>query len=341
MKKIKRADIERILILCAAALVVVLALKGNEQTTSQVLVEQSSIPVEQTMTDTSVEKVSTVVFYEDGDGYLVPVTRRIEKTDGIAKATLNLMVKDSVNDMQAARLGLRTVIPEGTTFEIDIAGGRANVNVSKEALTCSSAAEEALMVDAITNAMACFATVEEVTLEFDGQKRSRLTYGTDVSGVFAGGNLNMESVETLSGNADTVQLYFPSQTGRLLVPVTRTVFSDADVSTAVLELAKGPKDDSGLEKALPENCGVKGVTMKDGVVSINFSKEFKETLENSDGGEQAIRAILFTCSQFPGVKKVEVLVEGSKLEKQPEAASTFINEETEVMSQYPGVVELD
>ena len=341
MKKIKRADIERILILCAATLVVVLALQGGDQTTSQVLVEQTSIPIEQTMTSQNAEMVSTVVFYEDGDGYLVPVTRQIEKTDGIARATLNLMVKDSANDMQAARLGLRTVIPEGTTFEIDIADGRANVNVSKEALTCASAAEEALMVDAITNTMACFSSVDEVTLEFDGQKRSRLTYGTDVSGVFSGGKLNLESVETFSKDAGLVQLYFPSQTGRMLVPVTRTVFSTADVATAVLELAKGPKDDSGLERALPADCGVKNVTMKDGVVSINFSREFKEVMENSDGGEQAIRAILFTCSQFPGVKKVEVLVEGQKLEKQPPAAPTFINDETEVMAQYPGVVELD
>ena len=339
--KIKRADIERILIVCAAALVVVLALKGNEQTTSQVLVEQAAIPIEQTMAATDVETVPTVVFYEDGEGYLVPVTRQVAKTDGIAKATLNLMVKDDVNDMQAARLGLRTVIPQGTTFEIDIRNGRANVNVSKEALNCSSAAQEALMVDAITNAMTCFSTVDEVTLEFDGQKRSRLTYGTDVSGVFAGGNLNMESVETFSENAGLVELYFPSQTGRLLVPVTRTVYSDADVSTAVLELAKGPKDDSGLERALPEGCGVKSVSMKDGTVTLNFSKEFKETMESSDGGEQAVRALLFTCSQFPGVKKVEVLVEGEKLEQQPKTTETFINLEEEVIAQYPGVVELD
>ena len=82
-----------------------------------------------------------------------------------------------------------------------------------------------------------------------------------MSGVFSGGNLNLESVETFSENAGLVQLYFPSQTGRLLVPVTRTVFSDADVSTAVLELAKGPRNDSGLERALPEGCGIKSVTM--------------------------------------------------------------------------------
>lgn len=339
--KIKRADIERILILCAAVLVVVLALQGGQQTTSQVLVDQTEIPVEQTLAVEKGETIPTVVYYQDGDNYLVPVTRQIAKTDGIAKAALSLMVKSPENDMQAARLGLRTVVPEGTTFEIDIHDGKANVNMSKEALTCASAADEALMVEAVTNTMMCFSTVEEVTLEFDGQKRSRLTFGTDVSGVFSSAAPNLESVETFSEDANMVSLYFPSQTGRLLVPVTRTVYSNADPTTAMLELAKGPKDDSGLERALPENCGIKAVTMKNGVVTVDFSKEFTQAMEGSDGGRQAIRAILFTCAQFPGVKKVEVLVDGQKPDLQPDAEATFINDEEEVIAQYPGVVELD
>jgi len=339
--KIKRADIERILILCAAVLVVVLALQGGGQPSATVMVDETEIPIEQTLSLDEGEKVSTVVFYEDGDGYLVPVTRQIAKTDGIAKATLNLMVKSSENDMQAARLGLRTVIPEGTTFDIDIADGRANVSMSKEALGCMSAAEEAQMVDAVVNTMTCFSTVEEVTLEFDGQKRSKLTYGTDVSGVFTGGNVNLETVETFSADAGMVQLYFPSQTGRLLVPVTRMVYSDADVSTAVLELAKGPRDDSGLERAMPEGSGIKKVTMKDGVVTVDLTREFSQAMEATDGGRQAIRALLFTCSQFPGVKKVDVLIEGEKPALPEDAQSTFINDEQEVMGQYPGVVELD
>lgn len=339
--KIKRADIERILILCAAALVVVLALRSGGQTTSQVLVETAEVPVEQTSASTKGDTVSAVVYYEDGDGYLVPVTRQVEKTDGIAKATLNLMVKSGENDMQAARLGLRTVIPEGTTFDIDIANGRANVNMSKEALSCSGAEQENLMVNAVAGALSCFSTVDEVTFEFDGRKRSKLTYGTDVSGVFSGDELNLESVETFSKDANLVKLYFPSQTGRLLVPVTRAVFSNADVSTALLELAKGPRSDSGLERALPEDCGIKSVVMKDGVVTVNFSKEFKQTMEETDGGKQAVRAILFTCSQFPGVKKVEVLVDGEKPALPEDTRSTFINDEQEVIAQYPGVVELD
>ncbi len=339
--KIKRADMERILILCAAVLVVVLALQGGQQTTSQVLVDQTELPVQQTVATNAGETIATVVYYQDGDNYLVPVTRQIPKTDGIAKAALSLMVKSPENDMQAARLGLRTVIPEGTTFEIDIQNGRANVNMSKEALTCATAQEEAIMVEAVTNTMMCFSTVEEVTLQFDGQKRSKLTFGTDVSGVFATSNPNLESVETFSEDANLVSLYFPTQTGRLMVPVTRAVFSDADLTTAMVELARGPQDDSGLERALPEGCGIKGVTMKDGVVTVNFSKEFTQAMEGSDGGQQAIRAILFTCSQFPGVKKVEVLVEGQKPELQPNAEATFINDEQEVIAQYPGVVELD
>lgn len=36
-----------------------------------------------------------VCWYEDGEGYLVPVTRQIPLQDGVAKATLSLMVKSS------------------------------------------------------------------------------------------------------------------------------------------------------------------------------------------------------------------------------------------------------
>lgn len=339
--KIKRADIERILILCAAVLVVVLALRGNQQTTTQTLYEQDQLTVTQTNADSYVEKIATTVFYEDGEGYLVPVTRQIPKTDGIAKATLSLMVKDSQNDMEAARLGLRTVIPEGTTFDVDIQNGKARVDVSKEALNCISAEQEALMVSAINNTMSCFSTVDEVTLLFDGQKRSKLTYGTDVSGVFSQSVVNLESMETFSTDNQLVQLYFPSQTGRLLVPVTRAVFSDADPTTAMVELAKGPLEDSGLERALPKDVGIRNVTMKDGVVTVDFTKEFKQSLESTDGGQQTIRAILFTCSQFPGVKKVQLLVEGEPLDSQPDSATTFINAEEEVIAQYPGVIEVD
>ena len=340
----RRVDLERLLIVGAAGLVVVLALRGGGDTTQTMVYdappltsETSSASLEET------EMTSTVCWYEDGDGYLVPVTRQIPLQDGIAKATLSLMVQSSENDLAAARMGLTNVIPEGVSFDIDISNGKARVDMSREALSCASAEDELLMVQGVAATLCGFDTVEEVSFLFDGQKRSRLTHGTDVSGAFTEDMVNVESVATLSGSsyADQVQLYFPSASGRMLVPVTRTVFSPADLPTAILELAKGPKSDSGLECPLPESCGVRSVSVKNGVATIDFTREFARIAEQSDGGHQAMQAIIFTASQFPGVKQVSVLVEGKAYQTEPQAASTWVNAAEDVMAWYPGVVEID
>lgn len=337
----RRVDMERLLIVGAAALVVVLALRGGDEATTTMVYDTP--PVSASTPMDNVEMVSTVCWYEDGDGYLVPVTRKIPMQDGIAKATLALMVESSENDLAAARMGLTNVIPEGVTIDLDIANGKARVDLSKEALDCANAEEELLMVQGVAATLCGFETVEEVSFLFDGQKRSQLTHGTDVSGVFTEDSVNIESVATFSSNAhaDAVQLYFPSASGRMLVPVTRTVFSPADISTAILELAKGPKTDSGLECPIPGKCGVKSVTVKNGVATIDFTKEFAAIAQESDGGHQTVQAVLFTASQFPGVKKVSILVDGQPFHTEPQTATTWVNMADEVMAQYPGVVEID
>ncbi len=339
----RRVDMERLLIVGAAALVVVLALRGGEETTTTMVYDTPPVSTSTSANASNVEMVSTVCWYEDGDGYLVPVTRQIPMQDGIAKATLALMVESSENDLAAARMGLTNVIPEGVTIDLDIANGKARVDLSEEALNCSSAEEELLMVQGVAATLCGFETVEEVSFLFDGQKRSQLTHGTDVSGVFTEDSVNIESVATFgdSSSADAVQLYFPSASGRMLVPVTRTVFSPADLPTAILELAKGPKTDSGLECPIPGKCGVKSVSIKNGVATIDFTKEFAAIAQESDGGHQAVQAVLFTASQFPGVKKVSILVDGQPFHTEPQAATTWVNNADEVMAQYPGVIEID
>ncbi len=343
MKLPRRVDMERLLIVGAAALVVVLALRGGEEAQTTMVYDTPPVSQSTAAQAADVEMVSTVCWYEDGDGYLVPVTRQIPMQDGIAKATLALMVESSENDLSAARMGLTNVIPEGVTIDLDISGGKARVDLSKEALDCASAEEELLMVQGVAATLCGFETVEEVSFLFDGQKRSQLTHGTDVSGVFTLDSVNVESVATFadSDNASAVQLYFPSASGRMLVPVTRTVFSPADISTAILELAKGPKTDSGLECPIPGKCGVKSVSVKNGVATIDFTKDFAEIAQASDGGDQAVQAILFTASQFPGVKKVSILVEGQPFHPEPQTATTWVNNAEEVMAQYPGVIEID
>ncbi len=348
--KIKRSDVERMLIAGAAGLVLLLAVRGTQTDlpTGELYEEPiDQIPAQDVVSQPEGPTQATVVYYQDGEGYLVPVQRQVSKQDGIAKATLGLMVQDTYNDMEAARLGLRTVIPEGTAFDLNIANGRARIDVSKEALATSDAEQEANMVAAVVYTLTEFPTVKEVEFLVDGQKRSKLTHGTDVSGVFHRENLNLESLGDVDStatmaDANQVQLYFPSDSGRLLVPVTRMVYSEPDINTAMLELAKGPRKDSGLQQPLPNDVGLIDVKVSNGTATVNFTKEFMTVAEQSDGGQQALRALMLTCTQYPGVKNVKILVDGKAYTPQiAQDQTTFANVADRIVESFPEVMVID
>ncbi len=256
--------------------------------------------------------VNTVVYYQDNYGYLVPVMCSVPAEDGIAKATLSLMVKSTANDMQAARLGLRTVLPENMSIDLDITGGLARIDLGEEALSMADAAAESNMITAIVQALTEFPTVEKVEFLIDGQHMETLPHGTDVSGQFTRADLNPElaSASIALEDAEPVTLYFPGDASSVLVPVTRMVYSEPDINTAVVELCKGPSASSPLENALPAGCGVIDVTVEDGIAKINFTGEFIELAENSDGGRLALKALVLTCTQFEGIEGVEIYVDG-------------------------------
>ena len=314
--RLRRVDVERMLIACSAALVLMLSVRGRSMEKEPYEEPLEDIPVSGTAASASATELQqTVVYYEDGDGYLVPVQRDVERQDGIAKATLNLMVQSARNDMDAARLGLIPVVPEGTTFDLDIANGHARVDMSRAVLSAADKQQEENLRTAIVWALTEFDTVKDVSFLVDGQQRDTLTHGTNISGSYTRVGLNQEeATQEVFGGASEVQLYFPAQDGRLLVPVSRTVYSSDDVATAVFEFLRGPKADSGLETPLPEDTQLLGVSVKDGVVTINFSKGFTQIAEQSDGGVQAMRALMLTCTRYPGVKRVKILVDGEPYE---------------------------
>lgn len=285
-------------------------------------------------TQEPIETMNTTVYYQDNFGYLVPVTRTIRAETGVARATVNLMVKSVYNDMEAARLGLRTVIPENTTFDLDISDGIARIDLSKEALSCANAEAEETMIGAVVQTLTTFPTVEKVRFLFDGQELKTLRGGTNVSGDFTRQTLNPES--DIPGDASAVTLYFTGDSPSMIVPVTRAVFGKADLTTAVLELVKGPSTESPLDGVLPSGCGLIGVELKNGVAKINFSEEFIRIAENSDGGRLAMRALTLTCSQFEGVKKVEILVDGEPYDpgEGTLAMPTFVNSASDIADAF-------
>ena len=338
--RFKRVHVERTLIGCSAALVLLLSVQSRNVELEPYEEPLEDIPQAQAAVSASAQDMQqTVVYYEDGDGYLVPVQRDVLRQDGIAKATLELMVQSARNDMDAARLGLSPVVPEGTTFELDIADGHARVDLGREALSAGDKQQEENMRTAIVWALTEFDTVKDVNFLVDGQKRDTLTHGTNISGSYTRVGLNQEepAAETFAG-AGEIQMYFPAQDGRLLVPVSRTVYSEDDVATAVFEFLRGPKADSGLETPLDSDVQLLGVSVSGGVVTINFSKEFTKIAERSDGGVQAMRALMMTCTRYPGIKKVKILVDGEPYQMPVNDVPTFANVASEVESSFPEVM---
>lgn len=282
------------------------------------------------------QQMSTVVYYQDDSGYLVPVMRSVPLEEGVAAATLSLMVKSEQNDMDAARLGLRTVLPEGCEFEIAVYdSGVARIDMSKEVLSMPDAAAEENLVQAVVAALTEFENITGVQFLIDGQEREKLTHGTPVSGTFTRSSLNPETTDSASA-ANSVQLYFPCASNAVIVPVTRQVFGKADMQTAVIELAKGPAAAGTLEPALPAGCGIISAEIVNGVAKIDFTREFITLAENSDGGRMALKALVLTCTQFEGVDQVEISVEGEPYD--PGAATlavpTFMNVADDIVSTY-------
>lgn len=341
--RIRRADVERVLIASSAVLVLLLSVQSHDVEQEPYEEPLEEIPVEEVVVSAGVQDMQdTVVYYEDGDGYLVPVQREVLRQDGIAKATLNLMVQSARNDMDAARLGLVPVVPEGTTFDLDISQGHARVDLGKQVLNAGSKQQEENLRTAIVWALTEFDTVKDVSFLVDGQKRDTLTHGTNISGSYTRVGLNQEEpAQNVFADANEVQIYFPAQDGRLLVPVSRTVYSDDDVATAVFEFLRGPREDSGLNTPLPEDAQLLGVSAENGVVTINFSKEFTQIAEQSDGGIQAMRALMLTCTRYPGIKKVKILVDGEPYQPPTQDVPTFANIASEVENTFPEVMVIE
>lgn len=76
---------------------------------------------------------------------------------------------------------------------------------------------------------------------------------------------------------------------------------------------KKPLDDK-LTNEFPQDTKVLGVVIKDGVASANFSKELLKVSGGSLHEMLIVGSIVNTLTEFPEIKKVQILVEGKKIE---------------------------
>ena len=82
---------------------------------------------------------------------------------------------------------------------------------------------------------------------------------------------------------------------------------------ALHTLVEAKPQDSKLVNAFPPDTKVLGLTVKDGVASADFSKDIKKLGGGSYNELMVTGAIVNTLTEFPEIKKVQILVEGKKV----------------------------
>mgnify|MGYP000870533729 CR=1 FL=1 len=113
-----------------------------------------------------------------------------------------------------------------------------------------------------------------------------------------------------------INVYYPKDDGMGLVAVSRTIHTEKDdkYTAAMKSLLTGTKD-KGQTNVIPKKAKLRGVTVKDGMATVDFSKELQKNFSGgSTGEEMLVGSIVNTLTDFPEVQKVRILIDGAPVE---------------------------
>ncbi|WP_287155474.1 GerMN domain-containing protein [Candidatus Solincola tengchongensis] len=118
----------------------------------------------------------------------------------------------------------------------------------------------------------------------------------------------------------TLTLYFikSEPSDMYLVAQKRTIpYTTAVARAAMEELIKGPSGGDGLIAAFPGTVKVLDVSIRDGVCTVNLSKEILTDKAKQGGAGAAMEGLALisianTLTEFPTIQKVKLLIEGKQ-----------------------------
>lgn len=255
------------------------------------------------------EKVKVVAYYEDENGYIVPVHTEIPWEEGIAKATLKSLIKGDKNEQRIANSGLHGVLPEGTEIKgMAIKEGLCRIDFSNHILNTSSYEQEENMINAITYTLTEFPAIESVELLVEGQALQALSKGYNIDTAFVRENIN------LVGSNDGVNytVYYKAQDTEVegyYVPITFSAERVENPAIAVVEtLFAGVPENTDLNNQIPYGVNLKNMEVTGDVATLNLGVQAVNLSQNEY--EEMHKIVVLCLSQFEDIKNVDYKIEG-------------------------------
>jgi len=112
----------------------------------------------------------------------------------------------------------------------------------------------------------------------------------------------------------TVKLYYPTDDAEKLVAVETKVLTKDKYKASVDALIAGPNK-TGLTGIFPKGVKVRSIKVKDGLATVDFTKELtKRFVGGSTGEEMLVGSLVNTLTGFPEITSVLITVEGKEIE---------------------------
>ena len=118
----------------------------------------------------------------------------------------------------------------------------------------------------------------------------------------------------LISERDTVLVYFASENGEYLVPVTLPINPTKEVAKVSVEKVLAGPGDWLLSGTIPEGTKLKDIYIRNNVAYVDLTSHFKNFTEYKDI-EMAINSLVLTVTEFQEVGAVQFLVEGMIVEE--------------------------
>ena len=88
------------------------------------------------------------------------------------------------------------------------------------------------------------------------------------------------------------------------------------LSTALKTLLAGPSEEEqsqkGLTSLIPTQTVLLSIRIVEETVLLNFSDDFQFNTLGMEGFDAQLRQVVFTATEFPQVKKVQILIAGQR-----------------------------
>lgn len=118
-----------------------------------------------------------------------------------------------------------------------------------------------------------------------------------------------------AGEKVSVVLYFASSDGKLVAVRREMPKTQGIARQTMIELCQGPEKSDNLLATIPPGVTLKDINIKDGLARVDFSRELKTRHWGGSSGEiLTVYSIVNTLTQFHSIEKVEILVEGQRLD---------------------------